>query len=224
MNVKCVGLNYQSNLNLKKQLSIYFGSCFLFRSYFLLYVPIFFKICHTELVEVQILKKDFRYNQGYKKDDSRLTFFILRAFIGHSRNLITLSKNPIKVNVLMESIFVKSNSIVMKVVQYAKEIIKKSIHLVYATCTNDIIIYSKQASNIELFIVAFFIECNRIFIADTVFMNMLQKEVVGKIVTSYKVNLSLAQVNWVEIKNAIDVLVSTHSKFSNQYSEETIIN
>lgn len=141
-----------------------------------------------------------------------------------SLNLITLSKNPIKVNVFMLSIFVKSNNIVMKAIQYTKQIIKKSIHLVYSTCTNDLIIYSKQASNIELFIVAFFIEYNRLFIADTVFMNTLQKEVVGKLVTSYRLNLSLAQVNWIETKNAIVELFADNNEFSNQYNEETMLN
>jgi hypothetical protein len=37
----------------------------------------------------------------------------------------------------------------MKAVHYIKQTIKKSIHLVYATCMNDVIIYSKQASNIS---------------------------------------------------------------------------
>jgi hypothetical protein len=37
---------------------------------------------------------------------------------------------------------------------------KNSILLFYSTCTNDLIIYSIKASNIELFI---FIECNRLF-------------------------------------------------------------
>ena len=74
-----------------------------------------------------------------------------------SNNIITQYKNPIKVNGLMLSIFVISNRIIMKVIQYTKQIIKKSILLFYSTCTNDLIIYSKQASNIELFILAFFI-------------------------------------------------------------------
>lgn len=112
----------------------------------------------------------------------------------------------------------------MKAVHYIQQTIKKSIHLVYATCMNDVIIYSKQASNIELFILAFFIEYNRLFIADTVFMNTLQNEVLGKIVTSYKVNLSLAQVKWLETRNAVIELFSNENEFVNQYNEETILN
>jgi hypothetical protein len=49
------------------------------------------------------------------------------------------------------------------------------IHLIYSTCTNDLIVYSKQASNIEIFILAFLIECNRHFIADSLLMNVFKK-------------------------------------------------
>jgi hypothetical protein len=70
---------------------------------------------------------------------------------------------------------------------------QKSIHLVYATCMNDVIIYSKQTSNIS-YLSCLFYRVQPTFIADTVFMNTLQNEVLGKLVTSYRVNLSLAQV------------------------------
>jgi hypothetical protein len=112
----------------------------------------------------------------------------------------------------------------MKAVQYTKQIIKKSIHLVYATCTNDVIIYSKQASNIELFIVAFFIEYNRLFIADTALMNAIQKEVLGKLVTSYRLYLSLAQVNWIKTKNVIHELFVNNNEFVKQYNKGTMLN
>lgn len=112
----------------------------------------------------------------------------------------------------------------MKAIQYTKQIIKKSIHLVYSTCTNDLIIYSKQASNIELFILALFIEFNRLFIADTALMNAIQKQVLGKLVTSYRLHLSLAQVNWIETKNAIAELFVDNNEFANQYNEETMLN
>jgi hypothetical protein len=64
---------------------------------------------------------------------------------------------------------------------------------------NDVIIYSKQAV-ISVIYPCLFYRVQPTFIADTVFMNTLQNEVLGKLVTSYRVNLSLAQVNWVEIK------------------------
>jgi hypothetical protein len=53
-------------------------------------------------------------------------------------------------------------------------------------------------------------------------MNTLQNEVLGKLVTSYRVNLSLAQVNWVE--NATAELLSTNNAYTNPYNEETIVN
>jgi hypothetical protein len=52
-------------------------------------------------------------------------------------------------------------------------------------------------------------------------MNTLQNEVLGKLVTSYRVNLSLAQVNWVEIKMPL-LNVSTNNAYTNPYNEETI--
>lgn len=75
----------------------------------------------------------------------------------------------------MQSIFVITNDRVMKAIEYTKQIAKDVLHLFYATCTNDIVIYSKQASTMELFILAFLIECNRFFIIDSIAMNKFQK-------------------------------------------------
>tara|TARA_R110000868_G_scaffold117887_1_gene312979 strand:+ start:230 stop:664 length:435 start_codon:yes stop_codon:yes gene_type:complete len=141
-----------------------------------------------------------------------------------SNNVIILSKNPITAAAIMLNIFVISNIMIMKAIQYAKQIIKKSIILFYSTCTNDLIIYSKQASNIELFILAFFIECNRLFIADSIVMNTVQKQVFEKLETSYRLNCSLIQVNWIEAKQTITELLTTNGQFSNQFHEDTIIN
>jgi hypothetical protein len=55
----------------------------------------------------------------------------------------------------------------MKAVHYIKQTIK-SIHLVYATCMNDVIIYSKQASNISYLSLPFY-RVQPTFIADTVY-------------------------------------------------------
>jgi len=63
----------------------------------------------------------------------------------------------------------------MRAIEHTKTISKKIIHLIYSTCTNDLIVYSKQASNIEIFILAFLIECNRHFIADSLLMNVFKK-------------------------------------------------
>ena len=75
----------------------------------------------------------------------------------------------------MQSTFVISNEIIIGSVYNIKKIRNGIIQLFYATCTNDLIVYSKQASNIEIFILAFFIEFNRHFIADTLFMDVLMK-------------------------------------------------
>lgn len=72
-------------------------------------------------------------------------------------------------------IFVISNDRIMSAIEKTKELSKKMIRLFYATCTNELIVYSKQASNIEIFILAFFIECNRLFIADSFFMDVFKK-------------------------------------------------
>jgi uncharacterized protein with PQ loop repeat len=68
----------------------------------------------------------------------------------------------------------------MVAIENIKEVIKKGIHLFYAICTNDMIVNSKQASNIEIFVLAFFVECNRLFIADSILMNAIQKHIVDK--------------------------------------------
>lgn len=63
----------------------------------------------------------------------------------------------------------------MRVIEHTKKISNKVIQLFYCTCTNDLIVNSKQASNIEVFILAFFIEFNRQFFADGLFMNIFKK-------------------------------------------------
>ncbi|NRT14100.1 uncharacterized protein with PQ loop repeat [Flavobacterium sp. 28A] len=112
----------------------------------------------------------------------------------------------------------------MKVIQYTKQIIKKSIHLIYSTCMNDLIIYSKQASNIELFVLAFFIECNRLFIADSILMNVLQKQVLVKLSNYWNRNSKLANANWIEVKNTTNELLSNNRIFNGLYHKDNIIN
>lgn len=139
-------------------------------------------------------------------------------------NIITLSKNTVKVNSFTQSIFVISNDTVMKAIEHTKQIIKKSIHLIYATCTNDLIIYSKQASNIELFILAFFIECNRLFIADSVAMNVLQKYYYSKMQAYATIKNTIAEHKWFEIKNTTVELLFSNKILSGIYHKENIIN
>jgi hypothetical protein len=111
----------------------------------------------------------------------------------------------------------------MKVIQYTKQIIKKSILLFYSTCTNDLIIYSKQASNIELFILAFFIECNRLFIADSVAMNTLQKHYYNRVQAYNAIKAAIVLFD-LKTKNVALETFYGNKSFNNMYQEEHIIN
>ena len=88
----------------------------------------------------------------------------------------------------------------MKAIQYTRKTGSNIIRLFYATCTNDFIIYSKQASNVEIFVLAFFIEFNRLFISDTVFMSAKQKQ----FIQNMKLNF--------HTKKSIDDWFLTHDK------------
>ncbi|NRS87173.1 hypothetical protein HNQ02_000073 [Flavobacterium sp. 7E] len=112
----------------------------------------------------------------------------------------------------------------MKTIEHTKHIAKNIIHLVYSTCTNDLIVYSKQASNIELFILAFFIECNRLFIADSVAMNVLQKQVLVKLSNHWNINSNLIKVNWTALKNHSNELLNNNTVFNSLYHKDNIIN
>lgn len=63
----------------------------------------------------------------------------------------------------------------MKAIINSKKISTNIVCLIYSTCTNDLVIQAKQASVIESFFIAFCIEFNRIFIADSIAINVLQK-------------------------------------------------
>lgn len=123
----------------------------------------------------------------------------------------------------MLSIFVLSNDTVMKTIEHTKHIAKNIIHLVYSTCTNDLIVYSKQASNIELFILAFFIECNRLFIADSVAMNVLQKYYSNRVQAYIAVKNNITEHKWFEMKETNAALFFHNKLLSGNYSKENTI-
>ncbi|WP_141672818.1 hypothetical protein [Flavobacterium crassostreae] len=108
----------------------------------------------------------------------------------------------------------------MKAIEHTKQIFKKIIHLIYATCTNDIIVYSKQASNIELFIVAFFVECNRLFIADSIAMNAVQKHYFNKIQAYTTFRNTIAEHRWFQIKKASTTLWFSNKTLSGIYPKQ----
>ncbi|MEZ7499042.1 hypothetical protein QO200_09835 [Flavobacterium sp. Arc3] len=112
----------------------------------------------------------------------------------------------------------------MKAIQHTKKIIKNSIHLFYSICTNDLIVYSKQASNIEIFVLAFFIECNRLFIADSVFMNAVQKHLLVKIRTFLASNNNIQSSILVEIKNATFEMFNGSKLIDSFHIKENIAN
>ncbi|MGM8360295.1 hypothetical protein ACSV4D_00095 [Flavobacterium sp. ARAG 55.4] len=89
----------------------------------------------------------------------------------------------------------------MKAIQYIKNTGTAIIRLMYAVCTNDMIMYSRQASNIEVFVVAFFIEFNRLFIADSLFMNALQKHMFLNIKKDFKYKSNLYKTIFLENKS-----------------------
>lgn len=124
----------------------------------------------------------------------------------------------------MQSIFVISNNTVMKAIEHIKKIIKNSIHLFYSICTNDLIVYSKQASNIEIFVLAFFIECNRLFISDSLFMNVVQKHLLVKIKTFVGSKYNIQNSILVEIKNSAFEMFNGTRQFNGFYIKENIVN
>lgn len=141
-----------------------------------------------------------------------------------SKNFTTLTNNTVKAKEFIPSIFVISNDTVMKAIEHIKNIGKKIIHLFYSVCTNDLIVYSKQASNIEIFVLAFFIECNRIFIADSIYMNILQKHVFVKINTFVKSNNCIQYPAWVEMKNSVLDFIDDKRLFGGLYVKEEVVN
>jgi hypothetical protein len=124
----------------------------------------------------------------------------------------------------MQSIFVISNNTVMKAIQHTKKIVKNSIHLFYSICTNGLIVYSKQASNIEIFLLAFFIECNRLFIADSVFMNVEQKHFLVKIRTSVASKKNIQNTVLIEIKNSAFEMFNGTRLINSYHIKENIAN
>ena len=85
----------------------------------------------------------------------------------------------------------------MKAIEYTNKVSTNILHLLYSTCTNDLVINSKQASIIEDFLFAFCIEFNRLFIADSLLMNVLKTKVIARMkmnriqVTSFCKNTDL---------------------------------
>lgn len=90
----------------------------------------------------------------------------------------------------------------MKAVLYTKKVSTNILRLIYSTCTNDLVIHSKQASVIEDFFFAFCIEFNRLFIADSLLMNIFQKHCIVKAKVFLHTTKSNFRENFIADKNA----------------------
>ena len=80
----------------------------------------------------------------------------------------------------MLDIFVLSKDMIMTAIEYTNKVSTNIINLIYSTCTNDLIVHSKQASIVENFLLAFCLEFNRLFIADSLLMKVLKEHVIVK--------------------------------------------
>ena len=86
----------------------------------------------------------------------------------------------------------------MKAIEYTNKVSRNILHLLYSTCTNDLVIQSKQASIIEDFLFAFCIEFNRLFIADSLLINVLKKQLIAKMKMNFTEAITLCKNNIIE--------------------------
>lgn len=102
----------------------------------------------------------------------------------------------------------------MKAILYTKKVSTNILRLIYSTCTNDLVINSKQASVIEDFFFAFCIEFNRLFIADSLLMNVLQKHCIVKAKVCLHTTKSNFRENFIEDKNAFVDFFNTNENYT----------
>lgn len=77
-------------------------------------------------------------------------------------------------------IFVLLKDTIMNVIQNSINITGNILNLFYSTCTNEMFVNSRPTSVLEDFIIAFLIEFNRLFIADSLIINKLQEHFIQK--------------------------------------------
>ena len=102
----------------------------------------------------------------------------------------------------------------MKAIQYTTKVSTNILRLFYSTCTNDLVINSKQASVIEDFLLAFCIEFNRLFIADSLVMNLLQKHFIAKAKMCIDNTKQVFKDNFIEDRNAVLEFFSANENYS----------
>ena len=91
----------------------------------------------------------------------------------------------------------------MRAIEYTNKVSTNILHLLYSTCTNDLVIHSKQASIIEDFLFAFCIEFNRLFIADSLLMNVLKTKVIAKMKMNINQGITFCKNTDLEIKDTV---------------------
>lgn len=91
----------------------------------------------------------------------------------------------------------------MRTIEYTRKASSNIIKLFYCTCTNDVFVNSKQASLLENFFIAFLIEFNQLFIADSLLVNKLQSHLILKTKNYFVVNKEVCANIWMDYKNAI---------------------
>ena len=101
----------------------------------------------------------------------------------------------------------------MRAIEYTNKVSTNILHLLYSTCTNDLVIHSKQASIIEDFLFAFCIEFNRLFIADSLLMNVLKTKIIAKMKMNFNQATKLFKNNDIEIKETIRAFFNDDNKF-----------
>lgn len=74
----------------------------------------------------------------------------------------------------------------MKAVIYINRIIENAVRLFYATCTNDLIVNSKQSGTLEIFFLAMCIESNRMFISNTTLAKSFEKHIIENSRTTWQ--------------------------------------
>ena len=103
----------------------------------------------------------------------------------------------------------------MKAIQYTKKLSNSIVHLMYCTCTNDTFVNSKQASILEDFILAFIIEFNRLFIANSLLIQVLKKHLFVKMDLSMANQKQIFIALFTEYKNGfLEVFNTNNFKFN----------
>lgn len=102
----------------------------------------------------------------------------------------------------------------MKVIQNSINMTGNILNLFYSTCTNEMFINSRPTNILEDFIFAFFIEFNRLFIADSLVVNKLQKHIIEKTKQFINSKMNVCNVIVTQIRDMFLEVFETNTMFS----------